>query len=234
MKLIRQSGKKPALPMAGIARLLILGFLSFLFFSSSPFAAPPGPSYYTREFQQLAGALEAENDMIRAVHLMHRITGLRTKLEDMDAQERLFQTIASDVNRPPLLRGEAEWRLINLDLDRGKIKEAAKRMMTLGFIRDWLILGPFDNEAKGGYDMPLPPEKAPDFGKTFQAVVPVVKFIELCSAQGEHGAPFEYLDFYAQFKHVCGRRHGHICLVGLGQHFPDCFGSARFHAGLID
>ena len=35
------------------------------------------------------------------------------------------------------------------------------------------------------------------FRKTFQTVVSVVKIVQLRSAEGEHGAAFEYLDFYA-------------------------------------
>src|ERR1041385_4306115 len=47
-------------------------------------------------------------------------------------------------------------------LRRGDVTTARARIRDLGYVDRWLVLGPFDNEGKGGFDLAYPPES--DFG----------------------------------------------------------------------
>ncbi|MHC4198387.1 MAG: tetratricopeptide repeat protein, partial [Planctomycetota bacterium] len=60
------------------------------------------------------------------------------------------------------------WRLAELRLRAGKPELAAAEWGKLGFVTDWRVIGPFENEKGGGFRVPYPPEKEIDFEAVYK------------------------------------------------------------------
>jgi len=81
---------------------------------------------------------------------------------------RLFASIDESPLPCDSLKGHAQWFLASLELDRGEQRRAISRLRELGFVFDWWVIGPFDNEGKGGFDRAYPPEAEIDLGASYQ------------------------------------------------------------------
>ncbi len=62
----------------------------------------------------------------------------------------------------PVLKGLADFLLLRCRMHTGDLEDAARLRDRLGFITDWLVIGPFDNERGGGFNASLGPEKELD------------------------------------------------------------------------
>lgn len=89
---------------------------------------------------------------------------------------------------------------------RGDVSAARKKIDSLGFVRTWLVVGPFDNEGRNGLDVEHGPEA--DFG---QAIVPGRAYSgkerPVRWRVAPDAFPFGYLDFGALLRperKVCG------------------------------
>ncbi len=81
-------------------------------------------------------------------------------------EDALKKVIAArDTN--PEVAAHAKSALVSLLLDQGRTEEAARVEESLGFIRRWMVIGPFDDESKSGFDAEYPPEKSLDFEATY-------------------------------------------------------------------
>ncbi|NQT83031.1 DUF3857 domain-containing protein [bacterium] len=67
----------------------------------------------------------------------------------------------------PLLKGYSLWFLREVDLRRGDFDAAQQKQIQLGFVTDWLIIGPFDNEGRAGFDLAYPPEDEINLTQTY-------------------------------------------------------------------
>ncbi len=78
---------------------------------------------------------------------------------------RVRATYSWVLRRPdtsPVLKAHALWLLAYLDRVEGNLLGAAAKHRRLGLVTDWLVIGPFDNEGKSGFDAVYPPEKQAD------------------------------------------------------------------------
>jgi tetratricopeptide (TPR) repeat protein len=81
--------------------------------------------------------------------------------EDTDAGDYFLEALRSLRERrdvPPLLRAKATLFLFDRLHRRGDFDEAEELLSPLNFVRTWAVVGPFDNEGKGGFDNIYPPE----------------------------------------------------------------------------
>jgi hypothetical protein len=69
-----------------------------------------------------------------------------------------LQSIATAPRAPALRRALARYLEGQLRSRLGQSREAAQISEELGFITRWLVIGPFDNEGRGGFDRAMPPE----------------------------------------------------------------------------
>jgi len=60
------------------------------------------------------------------------------------------------------------WRLADLQLRAGKPERAAAEWAKLGFVTDWRVIGPFENEKGGGFRVAYPPETEIDFDAVYK------------------------------------------------------------------
>jgi len=67
----------------------------------------------------------------------------------------------------PVLKAHALWFLAECDRRDGNLLGAAEKHRRLGLITDWLVIGPFDNEGKSGFDAVYPPETEINLDATY-------------------------------------------------------------------
>ncbi len=79
----------------------------------------------------------------------------------------LLTEILAAPEASPLLKGYSLWFLREVDLRRGDFEGARQKQAQLGFVTDWLIIGPFDNEGMAGFDLAYPPEKEINLAATY-------------------------------------------------------------------
>lgn len=72
--------------------------------------------------------------------------------------ESALRLASADSKRPAIERVYASTLDAFARLRRGDVKRAREMFSELGYITDWLLLGPFDNEGKAGFETPYGPE----------------------------------------------------------------------------
>ncbi|HOX08599.1 MAG TPA: DUF3857 domain-containing protein, partial [Planctomycetota bacterium] len=75
--------------------------------------------------------------------------------------------LAKLAERQPALEGLIHWRLAGCLRAAGDRKAASKEFRGLGFVTDWQVIGPFDNERGQGFAQAFPPETELDLAKTY-------------------------------------------------------------------
>jgi|GEM_PF-820754 len=94
----------------------------------------------------------------RGVVALYMADSLLDSLDSQAPLEEALQRVLSAQDADPELQAHAAAKLSQLYRDEGKTDNAAKLDASLGFVDQWRILGPFDDENKQGFDMPYPPE----------------------------------------------------------------------------
>jgi tetratricopeptide (TPR) repeat protein len=77
-------------------------------------------------------------------------------LEDLCTKQTIYSGEFNDV-------------LASRYLNDGKTKDAQRIVNSLGSIRNWMMIGPFDNISNSGFNKACPPEEEIDFSKTYEA-----------------------------------------------------------------
>jgi tetratricopeptide (TPR) repeat protein len=77
---------------------------------------------------------------------------------DPGAVEEAIDEVAADAHVAPPLRAYAGLLDAYARRRRGDLDGARSRIAALGFVRRWLLIGPFDNEGKGGFARAFGPE----------------------------------------------------------------------------
>lgn len=93
-----------------------------------------------------------------AVTVMLGLLEQWSEVDDRDAIRALLDEVSGDPRQLPVVRGRAGFLRSIVDERLGDLPGARKRRAALGFIADWLVLGPFDNEGKAGDRATLAPE----------------------------------------------------------------------------
>lgn len=83
------------------------------------------------------------------------------------ALEEMARNVLAAKNAPPELRASA--RLAQAEaLDRmGRFTEAEQVWAQMGYLRQWRVIGPFDNVSHSGFAKAFPPERELEFSKTY-------------------------------------------------------------------
>jgi tetratricopeptide (TPR) repeat protein len=67
----------------------------------------------------------------------------------------------------PILRARLKWYLAEEKLHLGKIDESRSICKELGFVTDWMVIGPFDNERGASFGFAYGPENETDFTASY-------------------------------------------------------------------
>jgi tetratricopeptide (TPR) repeat protein len=134
--------------------------------------------------------LAAAPDHPAAYIYLHRCHVLE---EDTDGRDFFLQTLHSLRNRddvPPAIRAKATLFLFDRAHRAADFDEAETLLSSLNFVRDWQIVGPFDNEGKEGFDDVYPPENGISLAATYDGKARDVRWRRLPVA-----LPTGFLDF---------------------------------------
>ena len=115
-------------------------------------------------FAAMAQELARERHGPRAFVVLSKLRDLEDQLPETAPMAALYRQTAGDHRALPEVRGFARFLLAQFEQSRGRLQRAAIELGELGFIGEWQISGPFDNEGKRGFDTVFPPERSQDLG----------------------------------------------------------------------
>jgi len=84
------------------------------------------------------------------------------------ALETVLAKVSVAPDADPEVRAHAAIRLAALYRDEGRVEEASRLEESLGFVRAWRVVGPFDDENKDGFDTAFPPEAQMAWDGTYE------------------------------------------------------------------
>lgn len=88
---------------------------------------------------------------------VRELWGLWGSEDPTQVESALVAISGSDRFEPPI-RAYARFLSAHARTRRGDVSGATRQIQELGFVKDWLVLGPFDNEGKAGFDTDYGPE----------------------------------------------------------------------------
>ncbi|HME90580.1 MAG TPA: DUF3857 domain-containing protein [Myxococcaceae bacterium] len=103
-----------------------------------------------------------------AVHLI-RLHNFRDEVADLNLLAQPYHQILAQRGADPMTRSLARMFSADIERARGKIGRATEYVEPLGFVRDYYILGSFDNEGKGGCSIDFGPEAKLDLSAEYPA-----------------------------------------------------------------
>jgi transglutaminase-like putative cysteine protease len=96
----------------------------------------------------------------QAATLLGQIYSLRDYVDDPGAVEQWMHQVADDPKQLPLVRDEALRYLALIDFHMGRLVAGQEKLRTLGFVREWAVIGPFPVDSLDyALDTPLGPER---------------------------------------------------------------------------
>jgi cellulose synthase operon protein C len=117
---------------------------------------------------------------------LYQASALKDDLASLVPLAELFAKYADRRNIDADARTAARMLLADLERTRGRAPRAAEQMARLGFVDSFMVLGPFDNEAKAGCDKPRPADRGADPNAHYEGKVREVRWrrIALLSSDG--------------------------------------------------
>jgi tetratricopeptide (TPR) repeat protein len=81
--------------------------------------------------------------------------------DDEDPQQVLaaVERVAADRRTPSWVAGYARWVQAMALLRLGRVEDASRIVQSLGFVQEWMVVGPFDNDNEAGFEEAYPPEE---------------------------------------------------------------------------
>ncbi|MBN1916786.1 MAG: DUF3857 domain-containing protein [Verrucomicrobia bacterium] len=125
-------------------------------------SAAPARTALDRQLDEaIAALIEAPASPQALLHL-YAISGF-DRTASRDGRIRASYTwVLHQPTASPVLKAHALWLLADLDRQNGDLLGAAEKHRELGLITDWLVIGPFDNEGRAGFDAVYAPENLID------------------------------------------------------------------------
>ncbi|MCB9566443.1 MAG: DUF3857 domain-containing protein [Myxococcales bacterium] len=115
---------------------------------------------WERELQRRQLLLKTRRGPAAALGLVGILGDLAGEIEP-ERLRRVIAEVAEARRHDPLVRAQAIYLLGRLAEAEGDRVGARARFESVGFLLDWEILGPFDNQGRAGHDRVYEPEQAP-------------------------------------------------------------------------
>ena len=142
-------------PLALPAAACLLALLVYV-----PRAAAGGArSAFDRELNEEIARLVEDPAAPEALLRLYAIDGLKRVAAWDGRVQAAYSWVLRAPAASPVLKGHALWFLAEVDRAEDNLLGAAEKHRRLGLITDWLVVGPFDNEGKTGFDEVYPPEE---------------------------------------------------------------------------
>ena len=125
-------------------------------------SAAQARSALDRELDEEIAGLVADPVAPQALLRLYAIDELKESAAWDGRVEAAYSWVLRQPAASPVLKAHALWMLAALDRAEGNLLGEAAKHQRLGLITDWLVIGPFDNEGKAGFDAAYPPEQGID------------------------------------------------------------------------
>jgi transglutaminase-like putative cysteine protease/Tfp pilus assembly protein PilF len=122
--------------------LLVLSWVLHCFPAVAQQTPAPSQNPYNAEFARIRTEFQKATAPRQAV-LLSRAYRIREYIDRADEVRDWFAGVAADSTVNPLVRDEAEGRLAFVQASSGDFTEAERNLVSLGYIRDWSLAGPF-------------------------------------------------------------------------------------------
>ncbi|HEY6104972.1 MAG TPA: hypothetical protein VIV59_03250, partial [Anaeromyxobacteraceae bacterium] len=111
--------------------------------------------------------LERDRRDPRALAHLARLAELEAEAPELGRLARAYSQAAADRGAAPEVRALSRFQLARLERARGNLNRAQAELRRLGFLREWQVVGPFDDEGKRGHDAIYPPEEGVDLAARY-------------------------------------------------------------------
>ncbi|HUV87924.1 MAG TPA: DUF3857 domain-containing protein [bacterium] len=145
---------------------------------------------YSRALRAYLEFLAAAPDHPAAYTYLHRCHVMEEDTEDRDYFLETLRSLRNRDGVPPAVRAKATLFIFDRAHRAADFDEAEALLSSLNFVRDWQIVGPFDNEGKEGFDKVYPPENGISLAATYDGKARDVRWRRLPAA-----LPTGFLDF---------------------------------------
>ena len=115
---------------------------------------------WERELERRATILRVRRGPSAILGLVGLLTELGGEI-DPDRLVALLGEVVADRRHDPLVKAHAAFQLGKIAEAEGDRKDARARFESAGFLLDWQIIGPFDNQGRAGHDQVYPAETEP-------------------------------------------------------------------------
>ena len=123
----------------------------------------------TERVEALAKETLAKSNEPRAAAPLIRLRELLDEVDDLNLLAEPLNQLLSRRGTDPFVRTLAQRFLADVERARGRTVKASEILAEFGFVRDWYLVGSFDNEGKSGCDTDYGPESAIDLKATYPA-----------------------------------------------------------------
>jgi cellulose synthase operon protein C len=117
-----------------------------------------GTQFFDAELDsQIKQLLEKPNDPSSIIRL-YEMDGLKYMATWDGRVAGTYRKVLENPDVVPEIKSHVLWFLARQEAKADNLDEIEKKLDALGFITDWMVIGPFDNEGKTGFDAVYPPE----------------------------------------------------------------------------
>lgn len=132
-------------------------------------SAPRLDSPVTAEAEALARQALSQPNESRAAAALVKLHALLDEVDDLNLLAEPYAASTWRRNVDPQVRVLAKLLLADVERARGRTVKSQEALAQLGFVKDWWVVGSFDNEGKTGCDTDWGPESALDLKATYPA-----------------------------------------------------------------
>ncbi len=105
-------------------------------------------------------ALHEDRRSPRAAAHLAELAGLEAESGDLSRLATACAVISGEPQALPEVRAMARLQLAGIERARGNLQRHVNHLRRLGFVTQWRVVGPFDDEGKRGFETVHPPERA--------------------------------------------------------------------------
>jgi tetratricopeptide (TPR) repeat protein len=132
-------------------------------------STPQLDSPVTTQAEALAKQVLTNAGDPRAAAPLMRLHGLMDDLDDLNLLADPYASLLYRRNTEPHVRVLARLFMADVERARGRTVKAQEVLAPLGFVKDWWVVGSFENEGKTGCDTDFGPESAVDLHASYPA-----------------------------------------------------------------
>ncbi|MEW5742883.1 MAG: DUF3857 domain-containing protein [Myxococcota bacterium] len=132
-------------------------------------ASPRLDSPITLEAEALGKQALTQSNDPRAAAALVRLHALMDDVDDLNLLAEPYTSLMWRRNVDPQVRVLAKLLMADVERARGRTVKSQESLAQLGFVKDWWVVGSFDNEGKTGCDTDWGPESALDLRATYPA-----------------------------------------------------------------